>query len=199
MPVSKSAAQIDAEALAERWFALAKARDLRGLARSMAVGKGRLHATRIVMERLPERYVTFQQALVSGLASPHSRVRFECAHALDQFGDEATRPALARLMDDQVPRVRWMAMHALSCHACGEKPDTLETTVRERIIDATANDPSPRVRRHAAVALGLAYELRAAPVLEGEARERGHRQGAEMAARARGEHARPDKAAPTGL
>ena len=166
MPSSKSAGQRDAEALAERWFELAETGQLSALGRSMAVGKGRLHAARAVMERAPERYAPFRAALVGGLGSPQSRIRFECAHALDQFGDETTRPALARLMDDPVPRVRWMAMHALSCHACGEKPDALEGAIRERLIAAACSDPSPQVRRHAAVALGLAHETSAAPVLE---------------------------------
>jgi HEAT repeat protein len=69
-------------------------------------------------------------------------------------------------MDDPVPRVRWIAMHALSCHACGEKPGALEAAIRERIMQAVAKDPSPQVRRHAAVALGLAHETGAAPVIE---------------------------------
>ena len=47
-----------------------------------------------------------------------------------------------------------MAMHALSCHACGEKPGALEDAIRDRIITAATSDPSPQVRRHAAVALG---------------------------------------------
>jgi hypothetical protein len=195
----KSATRLDAESLAERWFALAQADQLAALAQAMAVGKGRLQAAREVMQQSPERYAAFQAALVGGLASSQSRVRFECAHALDQFGDDATRPALARLMSDPVPRVRWMALHALSCHACGEKPDALETSIRERIIEAAAGDPSVQVRRHAAVALGLAHEVRAAPVLatmlecETDAKTR------RMAAWAHGELARSAKAAAAGL
>jgi HEAT repeat protein len=162
----KSVAQIDAEALAERWLALAEAGDLRALAIALAVGKGRIEAARAVMQRAPDRYAAFRQALVGGLAAANPRTRFECAHALDLFGDATTREPLARLMDDPVPRVRWIAMHALSCHACGEKPGALEADVRERIMHAAANDPSPQVRRHAALALGLAHEAGAAPVLD---------------------------------
>jgi hypothetical protein len=188
---SRSVAQLDAETLAERWFALAQAGVLNELGRAMAVGKGRLHAARTVMERPPGRYAAFQAALVGGLSSQQSRIRFECAHALDQFGDAATRPALARLMGDPVPRVRWMAMHALSCHACGEKPDELEATIRERIIEAATGDPSPQVRRHAAVALGLVHEVRAAPVLVAMLERETDAKTRRMAAWARDALARP--------
>ena len=195
----KSAAQIDAEALAERWFALGEAARLSELGRAMAVGKGRLHAARAVMQRAPDRYAGFQVALVRGLGAPQSRIRFECAHALDQFGDDSTRPALARLMDDPVPRVRWMAMHALSCHACGEKPDGLEAAIRERIIDAAASDPSPQVRRHAAVALGLAHEIGAAPLLEAMLARETDAKTLRMASWARGALDRPAKASISAL
>ncbi len=192
---SRPAAQLDAETLAERWFALAAAEQLTALSRAMAVGKGRLQSAREVMQRSPTRYAAFQTALVGGLASPQSRIRFECAHALDQFGDASTRPALARLMDDPVPRVRWMAMHALSCHACGEKPGGLEAAIRERIIDAVVGDPSPQVRRHAAVALGLAHEVSAAPVLEAMLGRETDAKTRRMAAWAHDELSRSAKAA----
>jgi hypothetical protein len=190
-----TAAQIDAETLAERWFALAERRELAALCRALAVGKGRMQAARAVMQRSPERYAAFQQALVEGLAARQSRVRFECAHALDTFGDAATRGPLAALMGDPVPRVRWIAMHALSCHACGEKPDALEAAIRERIIDAAANDPSPQVRRHAAVALGLAHEASAVPVLDAILAEEPDAKTRRMASWARAELARPAKGA----
>lgn len=199
MPTPKSAAQVDAEMLAARWFALAAAARLAELGRAMAVGKGRLHGARIVMQRSPERYAAFQAALVRGLAAPQSRIRFECAHALDQFGDESTRAPLAALMDDPVPKVRRMAMHALSCHACGEKPGKLEADVRERIMRAAAGDPSPQVRRHAAVALGLAHELRAAPVLDAMLAHEADGKTLRMAAWARAELDRPAKAPISGL
>jgi hypothetical protein len=194
MPKTHSAAQIDAEALAERWFMLTAGGELVALCRALAVGKWRLHAARLVMQGSPERYAAFQQALVAGLRSRQSRVRFGCAHALDTFGDATTRPPLARVMDDPVPRVRWIAMHAISCHACGEKPGALEADVRERIIAAAASDPSPQVRRHAAVALGLAHESRAAPVLEAMLERESDAKTLRMASWAGAELNRPAKA-----
>ena len=59
-------------------------------------------------------------------------------------------------MEDPVPRVRWMAMHALSCHACSEKPGALEAEVEARIGQAALGDPSIKVRRNAVLALGMA-------------------------------------------
>jgi len=146
----------DAEVLAERWLGLAEAGDLVALNRSLAVGKGRLEAARDLMRRDLVRYQGFVQAIIGGLADRRARIRFECAHDLDIFGDAASRPYLVPLMEDPVPRVRWMAMHALSCHACGEKPDALEAEVGARIARAAVHDPSSKVRRHAVVALGLA-------------------------------------------
>jgi hypothetical protein len=164
-PAAKSAAEVDAEALAALWFSLAEAEDLRPFLRSMAVGKGRMEAARAVMKRDASRYAAFVGAIVRGLGSRRDKVRFGCAHLLDQFGDTASRAPLARLMDDPVPRVRWAAMHALSCHACGEKIGPLEPHIRDRIVEATRSDPSPAVRRHAAAALALAHETSAALAL----------------------------------
>ncbi len=155
----------DAEGLAETWFALAEASALPALARALQVGKRRIEAARHVMRRHPDRYRRFQAALVRGLGARQDRTRFECAHALDIFGDISTRAPLASLLEDPVPRVRWMAMHALSCHACGEKPDTLEVFIRARIVEAAESDPSSHVRRHAAGALAAAGDVGAVPVL----------------------------------
>ena len=199
MPQAKHIAEQDAETLAELWFGLAEARELAALCRALAVGRARMQAARAVMQRDSARYAAFQQALVGGLGAAASRVRYECAHALDTFGDVATRGPLAALMDDPVPRVRWIAMHALSCHACGEKPDALEATSRERIIEAAAHDPSPQVRRHAAVALGLAHEAEAAPVLEAMLAGETDPKTRRMATWARDELKRPAKTAPAGL
>jgi hypothetical protein len=146
----------DAEALADRWFSLAEAGDPAALARAFAIGKTRTHAAREVMRRDPARYRAFVQFLLDGLASRRAPVRFSMAHALDTFGDDRCRPHLIALMEDPVPRVRWIAMHALSCHGCGEKPAALEPEVGARIGQAAIGDPSIKVRRQAVISLGLA-------------------------------------------
>ena len=161
----KSAADIDAESLAAAWFALAGADDLRPLFRSLAVGKGRLQAAREVMRRDKPRYRAFQSALLRGLEGRREKVRAFCAHALDTFGEAWTRPALIAAMDDPVPRVRWGAIHAVSCHACGEKPGALEEHVRAKIIAAVTGDPSRKVRFHATHALAAAGDRASIPLL----------------------------------
>lgn len=161
----KSAADIDAESLAAAWFALAGADDLRPLFRSLAVGKGRLEAAREVMRRDKPGYRAFQSALLRGLKGRREKVRAFCAHALDTFGEVWTRPALVAAMDDPVPRVRWAAIHALSCHACGEKPGALEEYVRAKIIAAVTGDPSRKVRFHATHALAAAGDRASIPLL----------------------------------
>jgi hypothetical protein len=146
----------DAEQLAERWFKLAEAGDLAALVASFVIGKARTEAAREVMRGDKARYASFVAALIGGFADRRARIRFECAHGLDTFGDDRCRPHLIPLMEDPVPRVRWMAMHALSCHACGDKPAALEAEVGARIARAAVDDPSIKVRRNAVVALGLA-------------------------------------------
>jgi HEAT repeat protein len=144
----------DAANLAEQWFTLAESGDLRALCRALAVGKRRKEAARDLMSASPARIAALQQRLLAGLAAPGPWLRAECAHALDTFGDAAARPALARLLDDPVPRVRAAAIHALSCHACSDaKPDALEADLHERIAAAAAGDVSRKVRLHASVAL----------------------------------------------
>lgn len=145
----------DPAVLAERWFALARAGEFSDLFKAMAVKKRVLEATRVVMRGDKVAFEGFVQTLLSGLADSRPRVRFESAHALDQFGDARAVAPLVRLMDDRTPRVRRMAMHALSCHACGDGTVTLDPAIVERILVAADADPSPRVRRNAAVALGL--------------------------------------------
>jgi hypothetical protein len=161
----KSASDIDAESLAAEWFALAGAEDLRPLLRSLGVGKGRLQAAREVMRRDRPRYRAFQSALLRGLEGRREKVRAFCAHTLDTFGEAWTRPALIAAMDDPVPRVRWAAIHAVSCHACGERSGALEEHVRLRIVAAVTGDPSRKVRFHATHALAAAGDRASIPLL----------------------------------
>ena len=155
----------DAVDLAKHWFALAVADDLAMLTQALQVAKRRLEAAKAVMKRTPSPYAAFLQTLLGGLADPRPPIRFECAHALDQFGDARCRPLLAALLGDPVPRVRWMAMHALSCHACGEETVSDEPAVKAAIARAALEDPSIQVRRHATTALGLNGGAEAAAVL----------------------------------
>jgi HEAT repeat protein len=121
----------------------------------MAVGKRPMLAARAVMQRDPVRYDAFLDGLLDGLSSENARTRFECAHFLDIFGTARCQEPLERLMEDPVPRVRWMAMHALSCHFCGEDTCNSAPQIRQRIAAAALGDDSVVVRRQATISLGL--------------------------------------------
>jgi hypothetical protein len=151
----REARRNDALTLAAQWFELARTNDLDGLARSFAVGKSRLVAAREVMQREPDAYGVFLDALMRGTVHPNPGIRFECAHALDSFGDARCQKTLVRLIDDPVPRVRWIAMHALSCHACNDASCSIEESVHRRIAERALTDESIQVRRHATAALGM--------------------------------------------
>ena len=91
--------------------------------------------------------------IVKGLDHPNAKVRYECAHLLDSFGDDRCIQSLTRLLEDPVPRVRAIALHALVCDACKltplqSRPDLLALT-----IDWASNDPHRRVKQEAIRAL----------------------------------------------
>ena len=150
-----NALEAEAATLAERWFALAKAREHSALAIAMVVTKKKMLKARAIMQCDAQRYDAFLDDVLTGLSSPNERTRFECAHMLDIFGDARCREPLIRLMDDPVPRVRWMAMHALSCHVCGAETCSDAPEIRERIAASARGDANVQVRRQAAIALGL--------------------------------------------
>src|SRR5262249_45629917 len=145
----------DAEALAQSWFRHANTGDFGGLVASLAVAKRRMLAARALMQADQAAYDAFLDTLVRGTAHPNPRIRFECAHALDGFGDARCVEPLTRLIDDPVPRVRWIAMHALSCHACNDSSCVDDPAVQTRIAKRARTDASIQVRRHATTALGM--------------------------------------------
>lgn len=157
----------DIAALAEQWFTLAEAGDLDRLWRAMAVAALRIERARDLMLKSAERHARFIETLIAGLAHPKPRARFEYAHILDSFGDARSIEPLKRLMDDPVPKVRWMAMHALTCHACN--PDTCpdDPQIIARIAHHAQFDESPVVRRQATFSLGLTRDRSLEPLLRG--------------------------------
>ena len=87
--------------------------------------------------------------IVKGLDHPNAKVRYECAHLLDSFGDDRCILALTDLLEDPVPRVRAIALHSLVCDACkitplAGRPDLLALT-----IDWATNSPHRRVKQEA--------------------------------------------------
>jgi hypothetical protein len=94
------------------------------------------------------------EALVRGLADPKPPVRWWCIQLLDHVPDPRALAAVARLLEDPVPRVRRNAVHALGCVAC--KPDAadqLPAELLDRIAAMADDDPNRKVRAEAAYAL----------------------------------------------
>ena len=171
----------DIAALAEQWFALAEAGDLDRLWRAMGVAGFRTERTRELMLKSPARHERFIEVLIMGLGHPKPRARFEFAHILDTFGDARSIEPLKALMDDQVPKVRWMAMHALSCHACN--PDTCpdDPALFARIAHHARHDENITVRRQATAALGLSRNRAMEPILReilASVEDEGHKRAA---------------------
>jgi HEAT repeat protein len=93
-------------------------------------------------------------ALIWGLSHPSPVVRRCCLEILDLHPEPRAAPAIARCLDDPVPRVRWHAAHTLSCDACKAGASYLDDSARARLRVAAATDPSARVRAQAAMAAG---------------------------------------------
>lgn len=97
--------------------------------------------------------------LIEGLSHGRSRVRFDCANALDHLADEQCAEPLRRLLSDPVPRVRRAALHSLSCEACKLSPLAPTADLLPTLISMALGDPSIRVR------------LAAVPLLESYCRD----------------------------
>lgn len=93
--------------------------------------------------------------LLRGAEHANPRIRFECAHAMDWLADERCLPTLLRLVDDAVPRVRWIAMHALVCDDCKLTPLPRCPDVVPLLVAKTRTDPSVQVRRKAQYTLSM--------------------------------------------
>lgn len=104
-------------------------------------------------------------AYIAGLSHPNPKVRHECAHALDAYGDPRAVAPLLALSHDPVARVRWMAMHALACDACkAERPESAGAF--ERACEMVLSDESVQVRRQTTFAVASFGGRDAVPVLE---------------------------------
>lgn len=112
---------------------------------------GRTFALQVrdVIAQTPSLWAQLVDVLMLGLAHANPRVRYECAHMLDVYDDGRAPAALAPLIDDPVPRVRRMAIHALVCDACKTTPAPWSLDICQRIADRALRDESVQVRRHA--------------------------------------------------
>ena len=93
-------------------------------------------------------------ALVRGLNHPSPRVRWWCVQVLDHATDPRAVTAISALLEDEVPRVRRAAAHALGCVSC--KPEwngALPAGIATRLADTAAADPNQKVRNEATYTL----------------------------------------------
>ncbi len=143
----------------------ARSGDVEKLAGIAPVGKAIATEVVATISAVPGALDTVVRAYIAGLRHPNPKVRFECAHCLDRYGHPMAVEPLVVLSYDTVPRVRWMAMHALSCDACKVKRAVAQKAFA-RASELALNDPSVQVRRHASIALGQLGGAKAASVLE---------------------------------
>ena len=112
-------------------------------------------------------YTQLVDALLANVDHPHPRTRFLVAQAMDHFADARCAAPLRAMLGDAVPRVRWAALHSLSCEACKLAPITQNDDLVELVIGLALHDPSIRVRRVATYTLGGdCYDPRAVAALE---------------------------------
>jgi len=89
------------------------------------------------------------EALIGGLEHPRPKVRRFCLELLDTHPDPRAVPHVLACLDDEVPRVRWHAVHALGCDFCKAGASFLDEGVRERLREVAERDPSEKVRTEA--------------------------------------------------
>jgi HEAT repeat protein len=112
-------------------------------------------------------YTALVDTLIGGLHHEDSRVRYNCAGALDHLADERCVEPLRALVNDPVPRVRRMALHALSCEGCKIVPLQTDDDLVTLMIDRAMTDASIQVRRHATAGLGgCCHDARVVQALE---------------------------------
>ena len=91
-------------------------------------------------------------AAIVGLSDPDPRVRYGAADFMDHHADEDCAQKLRDMaMNDPVPFVRDMALHALGCQRC--KPEPLAVDVLDILILRARTDESWKGRRGAVWAL----------------------------------------------
>jgi HEAT repeat protein len=95
-------------------------------------------------------------ALIWGLSHCNPVVRRCCLEQLDQHPDARAIPHILKALNDPVPRVRWHAVHALTCDACKPGHSFLTPEVEPALRQVAAEDPSQRVRQYARRALSEA-------------------------------------------
>lgn len=151
--------------LADRIVRKARELDVVGLANIPGIGKADASKVIALISAQPDDLRAVVDAYIAGLSHKNPSVRYECAHALDRYGDPKAVGALIALSYDPVPRVRRMAMHALSCDACKIERPYSDRAI-QRAVELAFSDESIQVRRHAVIAVAELAGRNAQPALE---------------------------------
>ena len=94
-------------------------------------------------------------AIVRGLAHQSADARYHCCRLLDQLLTPDALGPLIAMLDDPDERVRYTALHSLSCDRC--KDDVCLPTdwpLLAKAMELLAGDPSAHVRAYAVEAVG---------------------------------------------
>lgn len=149
----KRVRQQQVAARAAELVAAASARQLDAVFAALFAPLWEMEAVRALLVA-QEAYTLIIDALLDGVDHPQPRVRFLTAQAMDHFADQRCAAPLLRMLHDQVPRVRWAALHSLQCETCKLTPLALENDIVATLIDMALHDPSIKVRRTATYELG---------------------------------------------
>lgn len=105
-----------------------------------------------------------EAAAMAGMRYADPRIRRACTGFMDHYGTDAAIPALLEALNDETPKVRREAVHALSCDRCKTSPLCLDTV--PTLIAVIKNEPNAKIRCEAVYGLNQRpRDERAIPVL----------------------------------
>ena len=136
---------------------LADERSLDELVQLLASKRERNDATRVLLGGLTATELrgahvddATVDALGRGLTDPNPVVRWWCVQLLDHVPDPRAIDLIMPLLDDPIPRVRRVAVHALGCAACKPSAEIcLAADTRARVEEMAKSDPNRKVREEA--------------------------------------------------
>lgn len=113
------------------------------------------HRASPAFKRLMARGQAALPAILEGLAHTSADARYHCCRLLDHLLTPDALGPLMGMLDDPDARVRWSALHSLTCDRCKEgmclPTDGPLLAAAMRLL---ATDPSAHVRAHAIGAVG---------------------------------------------
>lgn len=150
----RQARELQTQAQAERLTAAAQEPDLGKLFQALILPRHDLVTVRAYLVD-HQAYAAIINALLRGVDDPRARTRFLTAQAMDHFADPRCAEPLRRLLHDPIPRVRWAALHSLTCEACKLEQLPAPDDLVDNVIEMALHDASIKVRRVATYELGI--------------------------------------------